>query len=81
MVSHLRAVLRWVPVKWTQVVQVGRQEGRNPPGSITFVQTGVLRPKPREPLWELGTTHRSIKSAQPMCSFLCDLKSQATRNE
>lgn len=68
-------------LRGTQVVRVGRQEGRNPPGSVTFVQTGVLRPKPREPLWGLGTTHRNIKSAQPTCSFLCDLKSQVTRNE
>lgn len=78
MVSHLRAVYL---LRETQVVRAGRQEGRNSPGFITFVQTGVLRPKPSEPLWGLGTTHRSIKSAQPSCSFICDLKSQATRNE
>lgn len=79
LVCHLRAghLLRE-----TQVVRVGRQEGRNSPGFITLVQTSVLRPKPREALWGPGTTHyMSIKSAQPTCSFMCDLKSQATRNE
>lgn len=71
MVSHLGAghLLRE-----TQVVRVGRQEGRNSPGSVTFIQTGVLRPEPREALWGPGTTHRSIESAQPSASFICDLE-------
>lgn len=53
----------------TPVVQVGRQEGRKSPGSKTFIQTGVLRTQLTEPLCGLGTTQKSIKSAQPSCSF------------
>lgn len=64
----------------TPVVQVGRQEGRNSPGSITFIQTGVLRTQPKEPLCGPGTTQKSIKSAQPTCSSP-NLESQATREE